>query len=82
MAYRIEYEHAGTAKRNCGRGIIFKYALWSLGTVAIVTAILWSLGGDWTVTVGALESMAKSLGKGSAWKEAFSDFCLEILQGA
>lgn len=82
MAYKIEYGIKGTAKyvssarRHSGR---ISKCLLILGLIAV---LIWSVGGDWAVTVGAFEEMAGQLQQGSDITEAFSAFCLEILQGA
>ncbi len=82
MNYQIKYEQTGEAKRVTAVKEWIKYAGFALLAVGLCWAIAWSFGGDWAVTVGALEAMAEDLGQGSDLKEAFSAFCLEVLQGA
>lgn len=82
MNYQIKYELTGEANRETAAKVWLKYAALALLAVVLCLAIVWSFGGDWAVTVGALETMAEDLGQGSDFKAAFSAFCLEILQGA
>ncbi len=82
MNYQIKYELTGEAKRVTAVRLWMKYACLALLAVGLCWAIIWSFGGDWAVTVGALETMAEDLGQESDLKAAFSQFCIEILQGA
>lgn len=82
MNYQIKYELTGEARRVTTVKVWIKYAGFVFLAVVLCLAIVWSFGGDWAVTVGALETMAEDLGQGSDLKEAFSAFCLEVLQGA
>lgn len=82
MDYQIKYELTGEAKRVTVGKVWMKYVAFGLLAVGLCAAILWSAGADWAVTVGALEGMAEELGQGSGIREAFSSFCLEVLQGA
>lgn len=82
MNYQIKYELTGEAKRVTAIKPWGKYTCLALLVVALCLAIVWSFGGDWAITVGALESMVEDLVQGSDLKEAFSAFCLEVLRGA
>lgn len=82
MDYQIKYELTGEAKRITAGKVWLKYVGFGLLVIGLCAAVLWSAGGDWTVTVGALEGMAKDMEQGSDFREAFSSFCLEVLQGA
>ena len=82
MAYQIEYGANGartiyTKSRIPIRKIGITMAILVLGAI-----ILWSSGCDWSVTAAALETMAEEVGQGSGIADAFSTFCIEILQGA
>ena len=80
--YQIMYEPSGGAKRLVTAQKWLKIVGFGILIMVICAVALWSLGGDWTVTVNALENMAESLQQGNALQEAFSSFCLDILKGA
>ena len=82
MHYQIKYDQTGFAKHVGSAKIWLKYVAIALSIAGICWGIFWSLGMDWRVTVDALEQMAAELSTGSSITEAFSGFCLEILQGA
>lgn len=82
MNYQIMYEPSGGVKRIATVQKWQKIVGFGILIVAICAVALWSLGGDWSVTVNALEDMAENLQQGSALQEAFSSFCLDILKGA
>lgn len=82
MEYKISYDQFGNAKKVTN---VLKWARIGTGLLAacgIIAAILWSFGGDWQTTGTAFEEMASHLAQGQSVKEAFSTFCLEILNGA
>ena len=82
MNYQIKYALTGEAKRVSALKQWTNYVCLVIIAVVVCLAIAWSLGVDWTVTVGALETMAEDLGQGSDFQAAFSEFCIEILQEA
>lgn len=82
MHYQIKYDPIGQAKHASFAKIWLKYAAIALSIAGICYGIFWSMGMDWGVTVDALEQMAAEIGTGGSITEAFSGFCLEILQGA
>ena len=82
MNYQINYGLSGDANRVTTQKIWQKYTALAFLTLGLCLAVVWSFGGDWAVTVGALEDMAQELVQGQDLKEAFSSFCIDILQGA
>lgn len=82
MNYQIKYELTGEAKRISALKRWTTYVGLTIIAVIVCLSIAWSLGGDLAVTLGALETMAEDLEQGSELKAAFSQFCIEILQGA
>ena len=82
MNYQINYGLSGDANRVTTQKIWLKYTALALLTLGLCLAVVWSFGGDWAVTVGALEDMAQELVQGQDLKEAFSSFCIDFLQGA
>lgn len=82
MNYQIRYDQNGKSDH------ISLYRKWATALTLVLLIIfvcwvgLWSLGGNHAVTIGALENMAVSLQNSGNISEAFSDFCLEILNGA
>lgn len=82
MAYQITYDLSGYMKRISQWKRRLAYFSGMLLVIAVIIALLWTAGGDWSVTVSALEGMAEDLGQGSGLREAFSEFCLDVLRGA
>ena len=82
MNYQIKYDQTGEAKRVTAVKLWMKFAGLVFLVVGLCLAVAWSFDGDWAVTVSALETMAEDLEQGSGLKAAFSEFCIEILQGA
>ena len=82
MGYKIVYDLAGNAKEISGWRKPLRYLFSALLVFGVVLLFFWIWGGDFTVTVTALDAMAESLGQGSSLQEAFSEFCLDILIGA
>lgn len=82
MHYQIKYDCTGDSKHiTATRKWMIRIVL-SLVVLLLCSVVLWSFGGDWAVTVDALESMAGAVQAGADLKEAFSSFCLDILYGA
>lgn len=82
MAYQIQYDISGNMKRRSTRWHWLKYAACALLALATFAGLFRMANDDWAITVSALERMAEDIGHGSGLQEAFSDFCLDILQGA
>lgn len=82
MGYKIVYDLAGNAKEISGWRKPLRYLFSALLVFGVVLLFFWIWGGDFTVTVTALDAMAESLGQGSSLQEAFSGFCIDILIGA
>lgn len=82
MGYQITYGFAGDAKRVD----LWKIRLKRLGMVAtgvlFLLCVLWISGADWSVTVSAMDDMVETLSQGADFVDAFSEFCIDILQGA
>ena len=82
MYYQIQYGADGQSKRSgLTRKWIARIGLCLLG-ICVLVGVLWSANGDWAVTVGAMEEMADALKQGSNVTDAFTTFCLQILEGA
>ncbi len=82
MGYEIRYDLSGKMRKISAGQRRMKYIGGIFLTLAVLTTVIWSLGADWAVTVDAFEEMARDLGQGSGIQQAFSGFCLDILQGA
>lgn len=82
MEYQIRYERNGEAKYTTVLDKRRRCLMWALTGIIILSAAIWSMGADWAVTRDALEGMAENLVQGNELKEAFSEFCLDILRGA
>ena len=81
MNYEIKYELTGKAKRISMRKKWLQYIGCGAIFVVLCMTVIWSAGGDWAVTVNALESMSVNLQQGSGLLDAFSSFCLDVLRG-
>jgi len=82
LNYQLKYECHGTVRRISSQKRLLYRLAWICGAVLLLMILIWSSGGDGEVTRQALENMASSIGQGADVREAFSAFCLEILQGA
>lgn len=82
MEYQIRYERNGEAKYTTVSAKRRRSFMWVLAGITILAVAVWSMGADWAVTRDALEGMAENLGQGIELKEAFTEFCLDVLQGA
>lgn len=82
MGYQIAYEITGEAKRVDLWKIRLKYFGIITISVLLIISFLWISGADWAVTVSAMEAMAETLSQGEDFAEAFSTFCIDVLQGA
>lgn len=82
MGYQIAYEITGEAKRVDLWKIRLKYLGIITISVLLIISFLWISGADWAVTVSAMEAMAETLSQGEDFSDAFSTFCMDVLQGA
>ena len=82
MGYEIQYEWMGKARHITAAKKWLRYAGLFCMIVFACILILWTMGGDWSVTADALEGMATDLQNGVEIKEAFNAFCLEVIHGA
>lgn len=82
MAYEILYGVSGKARYVSKHKKILQYSGYALLMAAMIGSLFWSAGGDWAATVSAFEQMANAFSRGDSVTDAFSAFCLEILQGA
>ena len=82
MGYRILYECTGEANRIALWKIRMKHL--GISAICVVLAILaiWTSGIDFSATAGAMEEMADAFRDGADFQEAFSVFCIQILEGA
>lgn len=82
MGYLIQYGLSGEKRRISASRKWIQNGLKVLAVIGVAFIAVWSLRADWGVIVTALESMAGQLQEGGGVQEAFSSFCLEILEGA
>ena len=82
MGYRIKYQWMREAQQITTAGKWFKVGMVLLFMVCAAGFLFWLSGGVWSTTVSALEGMAEDIRGGENLKDAFSTFCLEVLQGA
>ncbi len=82
LSYQIQYNNHGTTRYiSCKK---YSFAPWFRFFCAVlaIVALGFLSGGDWRVTTTALENMAANLKLDIGVQEAFSQFCLDVLQGA
>ena len=81
MNYKIQYDAHGRAKHKfCARHRRgFQYFA---GIVAVIGILSLLISGEWGNILDSLELMSKQLQQGSELEEAFTCFCLDILQGS
>ena len=82
MEYEIRYDLRGRSCRVPNKSRWMKYAGYILALTITGGLVLWALGVDVRVLVNAADGMAESLEQGKGIKDAFSGFCLDILQGS
>ena len=82
MAYEIAYDLSGQMRRIPQWKRQLRRFVGAITVIGVIVALIWVAGADWPVTVAALDAMAENLVQGSGLQEAFSGFCLDILQGA
>lgn len=81
MAYEIAYDLSGQMKKIPQWKKRLQYLGCTVLVIGVIVMMLWIGGGDWAVTVSALDGLVADLGQGSGLQEAFAGFCLDILQG-
>lgn len=82
MGYQIAYGFTGDAKRVDLWKIRLKYLGIAAVGVLFIISVLWISDVNWPVTVSAMEEMAETLSQGENFVDAFSAFCIHVLQGA
>ena len=82
MGYEIKYEWMGKARRLTPLNKWVKVFRTIILAVCVFACMLWIIGGDWELTLRALEAMAEDLRQGIDVKNAFSEFCIEVLESA
>ena len=82
MGYQIAYGFTGDAKRVDLWRIRLKYLGIAAVGVLFIISVLWISDVNWPVMVSAMEEMAETLSQGEDFVDAFSTFCIHVLQGA
>lgn len=82
MGYQIQYHFSGKARRISAKNRRLQISLLILCVCVSLSILLWAGKKELTTSIAALELMAMKLGQGSSMKEAFTAFCLQVLQGA
>ena len=80
MSYRINYDIWGKMSQISRKKKVLKMCLWLFAVV--ILGIFLFYNNEFSDTVSALEVMAQELREGSGIKEAFSEFCIDVLEGA
>lgn len=81
MGYKIRYDTEGNAKRIVKQLWIKKFLVVFCVIIGMISATMWVLSGDWMLTRNAMNHLSVNISQGENIKDAFSSFCLEILQG-
>ena len=82
MEYQIQYNLNGKSKSTKPVAKWLKYGAYGLMFLCICELLIWTAGVDLRAVWTAAEIMADALKQGSGVKDAFSEFCLDILRGA
>ena len=82
MGYEIHYGPAGEMRRIAKYKVHLKKTLALIAFVAVLLLLYHAFDEEIHLAVNALEGMAGKVQEGSGIKEAFSEFCLEVLEGA
>ena len=82
MDYQINYGFTGDAKRIHIWQIWMKRIGYLALCIMLIVTLSWISGANHAITVSAMEDMAEMLRQGEAFTDAFSEFCMDILQGA
>ena len=82
MGYQVNYQTSGKVRRISGKRKRIQICFVVLCFCGALGAIFWAGRDEVMTTIAALDLMAMELGQGSSMKEAFTAFCLQVLQGA
>lgn len=82
MGYEINYDIWGKMSLISKKKKVFKICLWIFTAVTLGAFLFYAAGNELSAAVSALEVMALEMQEGSGIKEAFSEFCVDILEGA
>lgn len=82
MGYEINYDIWGKMSLSSDRKKVFKICFWIFTVVTLGAFLFYAAGNELSAAVSALDVMALELQEGSGIKEAFSEFCIDILEGA
>ncbi len=81
MGYQITYGFTGEAKRVDLWKIRIKYLAFGVICVLLLISAAWMFELNWQVTVRAMDEMAETISQGEDFADAFSAFCINVLQG-
>lgn len=81
MEYQIRYDRNGESKRIKPSGKWLKYCRRLLVILCVICSLLWALDVDMSQVFSAADSLVVSLQEGNGIEDAFSEFCLDILEG-
>ena len=82
MSYEIVYEISGSMKRLPRWKKTTKWITAVFAAFVLLAAFLMPLHTQWRSTWNALDGFANNLGQGSGIADAFSEFCIDILNDA
>ena len=80
MGYRINYDIWGKMSQISRKKKLLKMCFWVFAAAVVGFFVFY--GSAFHSAVSALEVMAQEIQEGSGIKEAFSEFCIDILEGA
>ena len=80
MGYEINYDIWGKMSKISAKKKVFQICLWVVAAVTLGVFLFY--GNGLRSAVSSLEVMAQEIQDGSGIKEAFSEFCIDILEGA
>ena len=81
MEYQIQYDRQGKSRRRRPAGKWQKNCVHIVLLVGAAAILLWSADVNVREIISAADMMADALKQGSGVKDAFSEFCLDILRG-
>ena len=82
MSYQIRYDSRGIAKYISRKKRKWNPWICLCFTILVIICLRYISGMDFKVTATALDAMAQQVKQGNSVQEAFSQFCLDVLQGA
>lgn len=80
MGYKINYDIWGKMTKISRKKKVFQLFFWVFA--AVVVGVFLFYGNGFRSAVSSLEVMAQEIQEGNGIKEAFSEFCIDILEGA